>query len=333
MTKSSTRTSVRAGALSASCFNSGMEVWLYDEANLKELKESGVIDTLLEDGEEEFQKKMKPILKKGMLVAYGMEGDGGVDIDIFVGEPLSKKELSSAYWLKPQKAFLNLPSGKLCVESNDCLRLSSEEATDKGAIVKVPPGNYLLTLYRLDWEEVERRDLKYEGPTEIIVLTTGAQAKPVSKPQAILPFERPANPAGDYTISGNEVNGQANFMDYWDTFMFSINSKGMAELGAKQGDLLFISAPSSGVETTVVYLVQEEHEKEYPKGLGSFIKRASNLEAPKRKTTEWGYAYLMNAQDTGGQEILFCRRNDAKVCIEDKSKKKWQQAKLTLLKS
>ncbi len=318
--------SVRKGAMRASCFNSGMEVWLYDEANLEKIKASGAIDALLEGDEEAFDKKMKVLLKEGLLVAYGMEGDGGVDIDVIVGEPLSKKELSIACWLKVQKAYLSLPSGKLCVESNDCLRLGSEEPTDKGAVLKLAPGNYLLNLYRIDWDEMERKEIEnYQGPQEVIVLTAGASVKALSKAPSILPFERPANPAADYAVIGDEVIGQANFDSYWDTFCFGIDRKGVEQLGLKDGDLVQISAPGSGIETTVVYLLPEPD-------MSVFIKRSSNLRAPACKTKEWAYGYLMQHAACGGQEVLFCMRRDAKVCIEKKMMNKWQEARLKIYK-
>lgn len=321
------RTTPRSGSMRASCFNSGLEVWLYDEASIGEIEKSKAFDGIYGDDDfEEFEKRIKPLLKKGLIVAYGMEGDGAVDIDLIIGEPLTKKELATARWLKPQKAFLSLPSGKLRLESNDCIHFS-EDATDPGAVLHVPAGDYLLTLYRIDNDAMSQAGLAddYAGAQEVIVLTPGEKAKPQSKQPAILPFEKPLNPAKAFVFTSEKtVEGQANFQDWWDTIFFGIDADGIRKLGLSDGSLIQISVPACGVETTIIYLEQNGTP-------GEFFMRTSKLSPPNRNTDEWGYGYLMmNCSITGG-EVLMVFRRDAKVCTPDKLKKKWTPATLKVL--
>ena len=61
------------------------------------------------------------------------------------------------------------------------------EACDKGAIVAVPRGDYRLTLYRIDYEALEREEMSWTGATEVIVLTRGGVKK--DDVAGLLPFE------------------------------------------------------------------------------------------------------------------------------------------------
>jgi hypothetical protein len=140
--------------------NSGREVWLYDEGNRDRIQ--------MPDGADEGLGGIPPRFEaqtsRGLVVGYSLLHDD---------ELRSDTELAVARWLEPQHALLHLPSGKLCVESNDASRIGPEEPTETGATVDVPSGSYRLTLYRIDHAALDREWLEWQGAQEIIVLTPG----------------------------------------------------------------------------------------------------------------------------------------------------------------
>src|SRR5262249_10586200 len=112
----------REGEARVKVANSGLEVWLYDEQNLNILCESPAFVAFLR-GEE---MPLKVLFEGGLLVSYSLYQDDALDVAVLVGPPLSEQELSVSRWLAPQRAFLQVPSGRLCIESNDSLRLNQE---------------------------------------------------------------------------------------------------------------------------------------------------------------------------------------------------------------
>jgi hypothetical protein len=79
------------------------------------------------------------LTRQGLVVGNSLQQDDDFEIAIHVGEPLTEDELAVARWLEPQTAFLRLPSGRLCVESNDASRIGPEQPTEQGARLDVPP--------------------------------------------------------------------------------------------------------------------------------------------------------------------------------------------------
>src|SRR5262249_8691262 len=136
-------------------YNDGLLVFLYDEVNGAAIRESGV-DILTGFGDDTPRdRRLKDLAAKGMLVAYELQQDDNVRAEVIVGRPLSREEMACCCWHLRQRTLLSLPSGRLCIESYNSLRIGPEEPGDEGAVVKVPPGDYLLTLHRIDWEAME----------------------------------------------------------------------------------------------------------------------------------------------------------------------------------
>lgn len=203
----------RKGSHIVDLYNSGLFVFLYDLAHAAAIQKADP-DILhgFGGGWEKRDRKLKEVTAKALMVAYELDQDSGRDIEIAVGPPLSAKEKKQAAWLREQKALLDLPSGRLRVESYDTLRLTEEwdstvehyrkyygtRPEHEGVTVKVPAGHYLLTLHRLDWEgldsplEDDDPDVgssleEGEGmPSEVITLTPRTTLRPLKVASALL---------------------------------------------------------------------------------------------------------------------------------------------------
>ncbi len=163
---------VRQGATRLDLTTEGLIVVLYDEKRLRELKRGRTLDVLTgEASGADPVDRADRIARQGLLVAYDLAGDGPVAVEIAVGPPLTEAERAAAEisWLAPQQALLSLPSGRLCVETTESLRIGAHPPSATGGSVRVPPGDYVLTLFRTD----HRDDRHGTGdlPLEVVTLT------------------------------------------------------------------------------------------------------------------------------------------------------------------
>jgi hypothetical protein len=109
------------------------------------------------------------VAAEGLAAAYELQQDDEVVTKVAVGQPLTKAELAIARWWPLQRALLDLPTGPLRVDTPNTMPLDPDEQDDKGAIVTVPPGRYILMLYRIDLDAMRREEVtKYRGPEEEI---------------------------------------------------------------------------------------------------------------------------------------------------------------------
>lgn len=306
--------SVRDGGTLLKLFNSGLEVWLYDDANADAIRESGAMDFRSASTGGSFQA----LTKSGLIVGYGLRQDDELEIAVHVGDPLTERELSVSRWLEPQRAFLRLPSGRLCVEANDSCRVGPEEPTDKGGLVKVPRGDYRVTLYRIDHEALFRERLAWRGPREVVVLTTGGSAADAA--DDLLPFEprRDTSWVGRYTIDGNRAEAMVWFDDYWDTFIVNLDSAGAAKMRLTPGSYLRTHVPAAGVTLISAF--------------GTSWTDAGRLPPPTGvPLDEYGYAAFSAMGEWNGAEALFCRRETAKTRIENEHHDMWIPATVEVL--
>jgi hypothetical protein len=148
---------IRPGAIPVHIYNEGLVVFLYDEANEARIRDADPEIIWGSDPEAFEEPATQELLASGVLLFYGLHGDGGVDVEVVVGAPLTKEELSSGTWDPPETGYLSLPSGRLCVHSYNTLPMgdNDDDPPDEGAVVEVPPGTYRVTLYRKDWDEME----------------------------------------------------------------------------------------------------------------------------------------------------------------------------------
>ena len=140
-------------------------MFLYDEANGKAIQKAD--PSLLEafGDEDAADPKLAELANKGLLVAYELEQDDELSIEISVGDPLSEEELKKGRWHTAQRAPIHLPSGKLRIEGYSNFRLSPDYDPDEepGAVVDVPPGDYVLSLYHTNWEALEEDGEQMDG--------------------------------------------------------------------------------------------------------------------------------------------------------------------------
>ena len=303
------RRSVRKGGKTLNIPNSGREVWLYDEANRETIRNAGSPD----EGFGGMPPRFEESTAKGLIVGYSLLQDDDLQVAVYVGEPLTDKELAVGRWLEPQVAFLALPSGVLCVESNDASRVGHEDPTEKGARVHVPTDSYRLTLYRVDYEALGRESIGWDGPQEVIVLTPGGSIEDAAT--ELLPFQerRDTTWVGQYTVRGTQADALIWFGDSWDTYVLNLDSSGVRTLGLEPGSYFQVRVPGSGHTLTSVYAQSWADGKRLPMPDGV-------------DEGEYGFAALFNMQDWNGAEALFCRRDTSKKIVEDRHLNIWQPA-------
>jgi len=299
------------GVRTARVFNSGLEVWLYDEANREAIVASGA----LRDFDDE---QMRPLFAGGLLAAYSLYQDDELFVGVMVGLPPTAEALAVDAWLEPQTAFLRLPSGDLCLESNDASRIGPEEPGDEGARIEVPPGDYRLTLYRVDHEALDRAGRTWDGPQEVVVLTPGGS--PADAAAEILPFElrRDLSWMGQYAIDGPTFTGLAWFDDSWDTFILNIDRRAVERLGLEPGSCLRTTVPEAGMTLVSAYAAS--------------WKDAAALEPPAGvPLDEYGYAAFSHFDQWNRAEALFCRRDRTTRAIDAAQIKLWLRATVEVL--
>jgi hypothetical protein len=239
---------IRPGAKLLDVYNEGLLVYVFDQANLLALTASGAdFQDGFSEEESEVDPKLRELARDGLFLAYELDQDDGVAVEVVVGPPLTKKELAVGRWHKPQRAFLRLPSGKLRVHTPNTLPIH-EDPTDKPGRAAVPPGEYVVTLYRIDWDELrndgivtddedEEEERCWEGPQEVIVLTPAANAKPIRGAKSYLRFPQKSTAVwkGKYEIGGKTFRGKAMFPFWWENFFVNIDRPAAKALGLAPG--------------------------------------------------------------------------------------------------
>jgi hypothetical protein len=180
---------IRENAERVEVYNSGLVVFLYDEANRAFINETApdILSGFSPDGAND--ERLKLVAQQGALVVYELRQDDSLLIDVCVGEPLTIEERQSLPLLAPQTTMISLPSGKLCIESYDALQLGDEDPTDPGATVNCDRGDYILNLYRTDWLQLQEPEESRDAtPGEFIVLTPQTSTNSVDAPPPLLLF-------------------------------------------------------------------------------------------------------------------------------------------------
>lgn len=222
--------------------NEGLVVFLYDEKN-RELIDQANPAVLHGLGGADPNDDLKALA--GQLVAYELAQDDDVRVGVGVGEPLTTKEKKGVPWLKAQTALLSLPSGKLCIESYNSLRLGGADPDETGARVEVKPGEYTLTLHRVDTEKLEE---EHEGPSEVITLTPVAQLKPPARNKAYLSLgDAPRAPwVGRYQIEDGLFRGEV-IHSKDGAFSINLDPAAAKKLGLERGAHLVIECGGAPV--------------------------------------------------------------------------------------
>jgi hypothetical protein len=306
-------------------FNSGLDVWLYDRSFRTKLKASGAFETDADAGVSE--AAVRGFVRKGLVMGYGLMQDDGLDIAVGVRAPLTVEERGSIPWRRPQQGFLRLPTGRLVIESNDALTIRTPKPTDPGAEVKVPPGDYLVTLHRVDWDVFAEDEIEWEGPSEYITLTGGSKARPVRGQPAVLPWEAPEAGADAlaWEIADGAYQGAVIFDDDLMAMRIAIDEKGVSRLGLQDKWVGLLSVPAIGFECAVVWVRGDRRQ-------GAYYDRLERLGPPAACAgKEWAICNLQT--ETPGDQTLFCLRRDATVKIPRRSRGSWHRATMQVLEA
>lgn len=272
---------VRAGAQRAEVYNEGLCVYLHDEGHgerLRKMLSSGKYGAA--DADAHFWDNLSvpefaaAVVKDRLALAYELRQDDEVVAEVAVGEPLTDQELSVARWFPPQPAKLHLPTGRLRVDTPNTMPLDPEENEDDGAVIEVPPGDYLVRLYRIDWDEMRKAEIKkYAGPQEFIVLTPAGKGKGggVKWTSPILEYPEPAASrdwVGAFKIAGRSIECQVNFWDFWDWYRLNLDREAVKKAGIKVGSVLRFSVGKQTFDAVFIddwkkddFLTQYDKEK------------------------------------------------------------------------
>ncbi len=183
---------IRKGATPAHLYNEGIVVFLYDEANEQQIRDDDPKIIWGADPAAFKEPATRRLLAAGDLLFYGLQGDGGVDVEVVVGAPLTKEELATGKWFGPQTGYLSLPSGRLCIHSYNTLPMGdNENPEDEGGVVEVPAGTYRVTLYRKDWDAMEEAGMVTLDEAEEAGIDVSGQGR-VDEVIVLTPAPKPA---------------------------------------------------------------------------------------------------------------------------------------------
>lgn len=242
------RASIRAGGRRCDVYNEGLCVYLHDAGSGDRLRE---LLAKKGDPDDDFfanlsnKRFARAVAAERLAFAYELYQDDEVAVEVHVGPPLSAKELAKALWLVPQRVRLSLPTGQLRIDTPNTMPLDPDDHEDEGAVVAVPPGDYAVTLYRVDWQALEREGRRFAGPGEVIVLTLAADAEPVDSNAVILPYEGPPDDkswVGAYTVDGRRFTAQALTTYYWEPAVLNLDPPAAKALRLKLGSVFRLEA-------------------------------------------------------------------------------------------
>lgn len=310
-----------ASAQRVKVFNSGLNVWLYDRSFREELKASEAFEVATDA--EVFEQAMQGFVQDGRIISYDLMQDDFLDIAVAVREPLTAKELGSIPWREPQQAFLRLPTGRLVVESNDSLTIRSLQPTDPGAEVTVPPGDYLVTLHRVDWDTLAEDEIDWDGPSEFITLTSGPAAQPVRGQPAVLPWEQPEAEATAWKIDAGVYTGAAIFDDDLMAIRIALDQQAISQMGLQDRSVTLLSVPDVSFECALVWVRGDRKQ-------GAYYDRLERLRPPAVCAgKEWAICNL--ELETPSDKSIFCLRRDPKVKVAKSKRKVWHPATMQVI--
>jgi hypothetical protein len=213
---------LRPDAQRAEVYNEGLAVYLHDPANVPAILAANPTSILsFCDVEPSKDKALKKVVEQGLLVTYFLRQDDAIVVDVSVGPPLDKAEIKALAkqgvpLMKPSQTVISLPGGRLRIDTANTFRLSEDARAcaeeyekehgkppadnnlkafgleDKSGEVQVPPGDYVLTLYRVDFEKMEDSDDEddegFDGPGEFITLTPADEIERPKRIPAVIEY-------------------------------------------------------------------------------------------------------------------------------------------------
>ena len=190
------------------------------------------------------------------------------------------------------------------------------------AELEVPPGDYLATLYRIDWDALEADEVEWQGPSEIITLTPGEKAKPVRGQPGILPWEPKGPGKADWKIENGLYEGAVVFHDDEMAMSIAIDAAGIAKLGLKDRSIAILNVPTLSLECVLVCVTGDKTKFEY-------FDRLEKLRPPAGLAgKQWAHCQL---DFEAGAQSMFCLRRSSKTRVPKKQQNAWIQATMRVL--
>ena len=140
---------------------------------------------------EDANRRLEEIVGARSLVAYEQEEEEDLICEVVVGNSLTGKERRGHEVVEAAEG-LSFPSQRpgSCSKSLALAELAGGEPMEEGAVVSVPSGDYLLTLWRVD--RVDEDEEEEVALREVIVLTPVAEAKVPKRWRPYLSWEQAA---------------------------------------------------------------------------------------------------------------------------------------------
>lgn len=294
--------------------NSGREVWVYDDANRERIRTAGPPET----GAGGMPPAFEASAADGLVLGYALLQDDEIDVEVHVGAPFTAAELARGRWLEPQHAFLRVPSGRLCIESNDASRVGPETPTEQGKTVAVPKDEYRVTLLRVDHEALDREGLAWQGAEEILLLTPGGTVGDAVAELLAFEERRDLGWVGRYTIRDRTADALAWFGDGSDTFYLNLDAAAATQLGLATGSHFRMTVAAAGVDLVSAF--------------GPSWEEACRLPPPANASLdEYGFAAMIRAQEWQQAEAIFGKRATTKVEVKAEHQNVWLPASVEIL--
>lgn len=326
------RGTIRADSVLAKVYNDGLCVYIWDEGHAARIREM-LANRKSYRGcspEKSFFENLasaafgRAAAEAGLAAVYTLEQDDEVAVEVIVGPDLTADELAGACWLEPQRARLSLPTGRLRIDTPNTMPLDPDEKSDPGALVSVAPGDYVLTVYRVDWSEMKRRGCRRKMPSEVLLLTPSPQATRVATAGPVLPFTPRQEPApGAPRIRANESGFACKvaFLGYWENYGLNITRAAAAKLGLAPGHVLRFTVEKW---TFDLLFLGSMTRTDFLRYYGCARLEAATASAKEFAIGEW-------SKLLGRTEGLICTRVQAKKCIPERLQDRWVEAKATVL--
>jgi hypothetical protein len=237
---------VRTGPFRVNVPNQDPVCFLYDEAHAPAIVRAAP-DVIVGGFSREAVAEddgLRDLALRGALVAYELYRPEEIRIDLSIGRPITAGELRSGQWLRPQLAFLDLPTGRLRIDSAASLPFGKQARAFRGSVVTVPAGRYVLSLHRYDWYGRRMFSRFWDGPSEVIRLTPVGASRLNGRPKPMLLFpEAPVDAwEGQYEVSPGVFKGKlVGDVGALKSFAFNLDRDAARNMELQAGHYLDVS--------------------------------------------------------------------------------------------
>lgn len=234
---------IRENSTVVDIYNDGTIVYLYDEGHRDRLHTMNAPTLVTGVDEREDADVLRiQVVEEKLMAAYELLEDHGLLVEVSVGKALSAREKKGRKWMRVQKTLIDLPSGRLRVESANSCSIQAGKPNDEGATVNIAPGEYLLSLFRVDPDEDDDEDEETDL-SEVVVLTPIADTKPPKKWDPYLSWEQASGVAPLRLVAPRVENGifHGSVLRERDLTITNLRAQTLRGMGVRFGDQLEIA--------------------------------------------------------------------------------------------